>query len=542
MCQYGADEAAPQNLDFVRRQELWHARRSACVECEAAHGISISACRGRRALLQLDLRVDVLARGRGGVVGGAEWFGCGEIVVSRILYGMKTDTKTVVGAIDPDVLSFTVGEDPILDLRLAQWDCYGTAAHVTMLTAMDVTPRIFTQDERDAILKKLADIRDTARAEKFVITDADQDCHLAIERNLTEALGTLGRRVHTGRSRNDQVATAVRLFTRDELLGTMTETISLAERLIGFAEKNREIPMVGRTHLQPAMPSSVGVWASAYGEELLDTLGILKAAYEYTDKCPLGSAASYGVPLPIDRGLTARLLGFREPIHNVLAAGNARGKMESIVISALQQVMLTISRLAQDLILFSMPEFGYFSIPKEFCTGSSIMPQKYNPDVCELLRSKAAQVCALSSGVAGIVEAMPGGYNRDLQDTKKLLMEALDTTRASLRIMARLVSGLQANPERLRAAFDEPGVFATDRALELVAKGMPFRDAYHQVRDHLEDLRGMDPDATIAKKTHEGAPFGLDFRLYADRIVAGRKQVSEMAEVVEKALSALLGA
>ena len=470
------------------------------------------------------------------------WTGCRGLVVSRILHGMKTDTKTVVGAIDPDVLSFTVGEDPVLDLRLAQWDCYGTAAHVTMLTAMDVTPRIFTAEERDAILKKLADIRDTARAGSFVITDADQDCHLAIERNLTEALGPLGRRVHTGRSRNDQVATAVRLFTRDELLGTMSETVALAERLIGFAEKNREIPMVGRTHLQPAMPSSVGVWASAFGEELLDTLGILKAAYEYTDKCPLGSAASYGVPLPIDRKLTARLLGFREPIHNVLAAGNARGKTESIVISALQQVMLTLSRLAQDLILFSMPEFGYFSIPKEFCTGSSIMPQKYNPDVCELLRSKAAQVCALATGVAGIVEAMPGGYNRDLQDTKKLLMEALDTTRASLRIMARLVSGLRADPVRLRAAFEEPGVFATDRALELVARGMPFRDAYHQVRDHLEDLRGMDPDATIAKKTHEGAPFGLDFRLYANRIADGRKMIAGFSEVVQKALSALLGA
>ena len=182
------------------------------------------------------------------------------------------------------------------------------------------------------------------------------------------------------------------------------------------------------------------------------------------------------------------------------------------------------------------------SIPKEFCTGSSIMPQKYNPDVCELLRSKAAQVCALATGVAGIVEAMPGGYNRDLQDTKKLLMEALDTTRASLRIMARLVSGLRADPVRLRAAFEEPGVFATDRALELVARGMPFRDAYHQVRDHLEDLRGMDPDATIAKKTHEGAPFGLDFRLYANRIADGRKMIAGFSEVVQKALSALLGA
>ena len=452
------------------------------------------------------------------------------------------DTKTVVGAIDPDVLAFTVGKDPILDRRLAQWDCYGTAAHVTMLTAMQVEPRIFSAEERDAVLAQLAILRDRARAGQFEITEADQDCHLAIERNLTEALGTLGRRVHTGRSRNDQVAVAVRLFTRHELLGTQDEILALAEALIAFAREHRALPMVGRTHLQPAMPSSVGVWASAYGEELLDTLGIVRAAYDYVNKCPLGSAASYGVPLPIDRALTARLLGFRAPIHNVLAAGNARGKMESIVISACEQVMLTLSRLAQDLILFSMPEFGYFSIPKEFCTGSSIMPQKYNPDVCELIRSKAAQVCALAGGAASIVEAMPGGYNRDLQDTKALLMEALDVTRASLRILSRLVSGLQPHPDRLRDAFKDPGVFATDRALELVAAGMPFRDAYHQVRDHLEELRGMNPDETIAKKTHAGAPFGLDFDLYAHRIAEEKAAVRTLDEAASRPLAELLGA
>ena len=450
------------------------------------------------------------------------------------------NAKTVVGSIDPDVLAFTVGQDPVLDLRLAEWDCYGTAAHVTMLSRMKVSPKLFSKEECDAVLRELAKIRDAARAGKFRITEEDQDCHLAIERNLTERLGDLGKRVHTGRSRNDQSATAIRLFARDQLLGTVGETLDLAEALLRFARRNRTLPMVGRTHLQPAMPSSVGTWASAWAEELLDGLPLLWGAYETTDRCPLGSAASYGVPLPIDRALTARLLGFREPVHNVLAAGNSRGKVEAAVVSALSQTMLTLSRLAQDLILFSMPEFGYFSLPREFCTGSSIMPQKYNPDVCELVRSKAAQVVGLAASASGILVGMPGGYNRDLQDTKKLLMEALDTTRASLRIMARLAGGLVAHPDRLRAAFAEPGVFATDRALELVAGGMPFRDAYHQVRDHLEDLRGMDPDEAVARKTHLGAPFGLDFARYAAWVRAERAALRAAAAPVGRALRKLL--
>ena len=425
-----------------------------------------------------------------------------------------TDTKTVVGRIDADVLAFTVGKDPVLDLDLVAWDCYGSAAHVTMLSRMPHKPRLFSAAERDAVVAALAAIAAEAAAGRFAITAADQDCHLAIERTLTEKLGDLGRRVHTGRSRNDQVATALRLYLRDQLLGSMDEMTALAEALLKFAKRHARLPMVGRTHLQPAMPSSVGLWASSYAEGLLDDLGVVRAAYDFADRCPLGSAASYGVPLPTDRAFLAEALGFREPINNVLHAGNSRGKTESVAVSALCQPMLTLSRLAEDLILFTMPEFDYFAIPREFCTGSSIMPQKYNPDVCELIRAKAAKVVGLSTGVATLLKAMPGGYNRDLQDTKEMLMEALATTRASLRIMTRLVGGLVPVPEKLRAAF-APGVFATDRALELVAGGMAFRDAYHQVRDHLDELAAMDPDAAVAAKTHLGATAGLDFAMYA---------------------------
>ncbi len=450
--------------------------------------------------------------------------------------------STTVGNINEDVLKFTVGEDPVLDLNLVEWDCLGSAAHVTMLSSIDVDPILFTKEDRDAVVRELTEIIRRSRKGEFTITNEDQDCHLAIERTLTEKLGDIGKRIHTGRSRNDQSATAVRLYARDSLLGVIDETLALCDSLVSFGKENRTIPMVGRTHLQPAMPSSVGIWATAYAEELLDTIdNVIWGAVNFTNRCPLGSAASYGVPLPIDREQTAELLAFQAPIHNVLAAGNSRGKTESVIISALAQVMITVSRLAQDLIIFSMPEFGYFSIPKEFCTGSSIMPQKYNPDVCELIRSKAAQVVALSTAANSILVGMPAGYNRDLQDTKKIVMEAFDTTRATLRILACLTGGLKAHPDRLRAAFEDPGVFATDQALELVAKGMPFRDAYHQVRDHLEDLRGMDPDEIIAKKTHVGAPFGLDFEGYEDWIDEEKHSLFHARADINEAFASLLG-
>lgn len=459
---------------------------------------------------------------------------------------MKKKTKgassTIVGAINEDVLKFTVGLDPILDLRLVEWDCLGSAAHVSMLSSIPINPILFTKEDRNAVVSGLVEIIKRSREGIFSITDEDQDCHLAIERTLTEKLGDIGKRVHTGRSRNDQSATAIRLYARENLLVSIEETLELSSALVGFGKKNKELPMVGRTHLQPAMPSSVGVWATAYAEELLDTItNVLWGAFGYTNRSPLGSAASYGVPLPIDRAMTASALGFDEPIHNVLAAGNSRGKTESVIVSALSEIMVTVSRLAQDLILFTMPEFGYFSIPKEFCTGSSIMPQKYNPDICELIRSKAAQVVGLSTAAKGIIVGMPGGYNRDLQDTKKILMEAFDTTGATVRILTSLVKGLVAHPDKLRDAFKDPGVFATDRALELVASGMAFRDAYHEVRDHLEDLRGMDPDKVIAQKTHIGAPFGLDFDYYANRIKEERANVTGKHKAINKSFSKLLG-
>lgn len=449
------------------------------------------------------------------------------------------DKKTIVGAIHPDVLTFTEGKDPILDLALAQVDCIGTAAHVTMLTKMPYTPAIFSEEERCAVIRSLKEIIAISARGEFVITPEDQDVHLAVERQLTERLGDLGRKVHTGRSRNDQVAVDIRLHARNELISLTQEVAALATALLDFAQAHKDIPLVGRTHLQPAMPSSVGMWASAYAEMLLDDTYMLEAARKVNDCCPLGSAAGYGVPLPIDRALTARLLGFKRPHHNVFHASNARGKNEAVILAALSQMMLTLSRMAEDLILFSMPEFGYFVLPRELCTGSSIMPQKYNPDVLELIRAKAALVMGYSTAANAIIKALPGGYNRDLQDTKELYMEGLNVTRTSIRIMTLMATSLKVNPDKLRAGFSS-GVFATDRALELVAGGMPFRDAYHEVRDNLEALNAMDPDEAIAKKTHLGGTAGIDYAYLLDRTRAIKKEADEAEALVKVTFDALL--
>lgn len=449
---------------------------------------------------------------------------------------MKTE-KTITGDVDPDVLDYTVGDDPVLDMDLVRWDCLGTAAHVTMLSEMPVTPPVVTQEEAARVRAALADV---VADRFFVVREQDQDVHMAVETRLTETLGDLGKKIHTGRSRNDQVAVDVRLHIKDQLLGLEEELADLAAALVDFGKVHDRVPMVGRTHLQPAMPSSVGVWATGHAEMILDQTANLEAAYTLNDACPLGSAAGYGVPLPLDRQWTSDLLGFARPLHNVFGASMGRGEDEAALLSALAQLMAVLSRLAEDMILFSMPEFGYFTLPRAYCTGSSIMPQKYNPDVLELVRSKTAQVLGLATAALSMLHAMPGGYNRDLQDCKGLYMKGLSITRTTLRILAKFVRGLGIDEAKLRAGFI-PGVFATDVALRKVAAGTPWREAYHQVRDNLEALATEDPDAAVAAKTHAGATAGLDYALYAGRVAALRTSVAARMEQFEAKMKELLG-
>ncbi len=449
---------------------------------------------------------------------------------------MKTE-KTITGDVDPDVLDYTVGDDPALDMDLIRWDCLGTAAHVTMLSEMPVTPPVVTKDEAAQVRAALA----TVVADKsFVVREQDQDVHMAVETRLTEMLGDLGKKIHTGRSRNDQVAVDVRLHIKDQILGLEGELADLATSLVDFGKTHDRLPMVGRTHLQPAMPSSVGVWATGHAEMILDQVANLEAAYKMNDACPLGSAAGYGVPLPLNRQRTSDLLGFARPMHNVFGASMGRGEDEAALLSALAQLMAVLSRLAQDMIIFSMPEFGYFTLPRAYCTGSSIMPQKYNPDVLELVRSKTAQMLGLATAALSMLHAMPGGYNRDLQDCKGLYMKGLAITRTTLRILAKFVQGMGVDEAKLRAGFI-PGVFATDVALRKVAEGTPWREAYHQVRDNLEALATEDADAAVAAKTHTGATAGLDYALYEARIQELGNSVTARAAAFESHMKELLG-
>ena len=448
--------------------------------------------------------------------------------------------KTITdNTIDQDVLNYTVGEDPVLDLALAKWDCMGTAAHVTMLSEMKGLKRpIVTKAEAARVRKELGRIVRTI-GRGFEIRVDDQDVHMAVERMLTEKLGDLGKKIHTGRSRNDQVAVDVRLHMKSELLETEKEICALAAELCSFGFDAGAIPLVGRTHLQPAMPSTVEMWATGHAEMIVDQLANFEAAYALADANPLGSAAGYGVPLPLDRQRTTKLLGFARTLHNCFGASMARGECEAALLSSLAQLMCVLSRLAEDMIIFSMPEFAYFKLPREYCTGSSIMPQKFNPDVLELVRGKTAQVIGWQTAALTLLHAMPGGYNRDLQDAKLLYMKGLDTTRTTLRILAKLVRGMKVNPDACRAAFT-PGVFATDVALKKVADGMPWRDAYHDVRDQFAllydgkpcEVSGLDPDEQVALKKHEGTCLGIDHDLY-------QRRISEATDSADARLAAL---
>ena len=448
----------------------------------------------------------------------------------------KTITDSTV---DQDVLTYTVGEDPVLDLALARWDCMGTAAHVTMLSEMKLPKPIVTKTEASKVRKELGKIVKLAAAGKFTIREDDQDVHMAVERMLTEKLGDLGKKIHTGRSRNDQVAVDVRLHMKDEILATELEMLQLASELCAFGWDAGTIPLVGRTHLQPAMPSTVEMWATGHAEMVIDQLENFEAAYRLANLNPLGSAAGYGVPLPLNRKRTTELLGFDRTLHNCFGASMARGECEASLLSALAQLMCVLSRLAEDMILFSMPEFAYFKLPREYCTGSSIMPQKFNPDVLELVRGKTAQVIGWQTAALTLLHAMPGGYNRDLQDAKLMYMKGLDTTRTTLRILAKVVKGMKVNPDACRQAFT-PGVFATDVALRKVAGGMPWRDAYHEVRDHLELLNNEDCDAAVKAKRHEGTCLGIDHDLYQRRISSAVDSATSRRATLEAKCKALL--
>lgn len=415
--------------------------------------------------------------------------------------------------LDSLIEEYTVGNDYILDLDLIEFDCIGSIAHAKMLSTIG----ILTDDEYQKLEAELNNIIEDVKNNNFVIKRSDEDCHTAIEARLTDRLGEVGKKIHTGRSRNDQVITATRLYTKFQIEQTISSGLSLITSLTKMARENSDVPMVGRTHMQTAMPSSIGLWMGAFAEELTDSLRLLESIYHIVDQNPLGSAASYGVPLPLDRALTAELLGFKKVQNNVLYVNNSRGKFESMVLDALDQISLTLSKMAQDLILFSLPEFDYFSLPKELCSGSSIMPQKKNPDGFELLRSKSAIVSSCAFQVKSIIRSLPSGYNRDFQDTKEPFLRGCNTALLSIRVMELSMINLKVNKDKCLEGFT-PEIYATDAALELVAKGASFRDAYVEVGLNVDKLGQRDAVESIKSRTHLGSTGNLGLELIEEAV------------------------
>ena len=439
-------------------------------------------------------------------------------------------------AIDPEIEQFTVGEDHLLDRALVRADCLGSAAHATMLAKVG----ILKAAERDRLLKGLKAVLKDFAAGRFAIRPEQEDVHTAVEEYLTKKLGALGKKLHTGRSRNDQVLVDLRLWGKERLHVLAERVIALVRALAAFAKQHEFVPMPGRTHMQIAMPSSLGLWSGAWAEALLDDLELVKAAHTLTDQSPLGSGAAYGSALPLDREMVADLLGFAKVQNNVLYCANSRGKAELATLQACAQVMVDLSRLATDLAIGSTPEFGYFRIPKELCTGSSMMPQKRNPCGLELVRAKAAAVLGAEGQIAGILRALPSGYNRDVQETKGPFMRGVEATAGSLSVMRLTFEKLEVIEENLRAGFP-PEIYATDRALELVADGVPFRDAYRRVAAHLEELSDRDPVKNLKSKKLVGGPGRLGLALLTKRADAAAKWLGGVREPFQAALAKLMG-
>lgn len=411
--------------------------------------------------------------------------------------------------LDPLIEKFTVGRDYLLDQALVPADCVASLAHAAMLASIG----ILTEEELASLKEGLLSILEEHARGDFVIRRSDEDGHTALENRLVELAGEAGKKIHTGRSRNDQVLTATRLFGKRTVLEILTAGIELGRTLLSFAKAQAEVPMPGRTHMQIAMPSSVGLWAGAWAEEILDGLKNLKNGYDLFNQSPLGAAASYGVPLPLNREMTAQAMGFPQVQNNVLYVNNSRGKLETLVLSALDYLGITLSSMAQDLILFSLGEFGYFTLPPELCSGSSIMPQKKNPDALELIRAKSAALSSCAQQVREINRSLPSGYNRDFQETKEPFLRGMEVGEAMLRVMDLTFTNLEVNQKALEGGFS-PEIYATDAALTMAAQGFSFRDAYRRVGLSLEGGGGevnlaRDPRESAASRTHTGSSGNL---------------------------------
>ncbi len=375
--------------------------------------------------------------------------------------------------VDQKIIDFTVGNDFILDKKLLKYDCLASIAHVKMLAKIG----ILTQEESLNLEKLLKEIKNLAEKNQFEIKKEWEDGHTAIENYLTEKLGDLGKKVHTFRSRNDQVLVALRLFYKEELLKTKNLIKDFQASLQNFQAKNKDIPIPGYTHTRKAMPSSIELWIQSFVDSMEDNLKLLEITFELADQNPLGTAAGYGVPAEIDRDFVTKELCFGKTQENPIYTQASRGKIESSILHLLTQIMFDLNKISTDLIMWSMDNFDLVSLPKELTTGSSIMPQKQNPDVLELVRAKYHLVLSDEFKLKTLTANLISGYNRDLQLTKEPVMNSLEITEDSLSIMTFLFENLKVNREKCKEAMTAE-LFATEEAYKLVSEGIPFREAY----------------------------------------------------------------
>lgn len=400
--------------------------------------------------------------------------------------------------VNKEIERFTVGRDREMDLYLAKYDVMGSMAHITMLETIG----LLKKEELNGLLKELKNIYAICERGEFVIEDGIEDVHSQVEVMLTNKLGDIGKKIHSGRSRNDQVLVDLKLFTRQELKDIVEAVKILFDELIQKSNQYKDILMPGYTHLQIAMPSSFGLWFGAYAESLADDVTFLQAAYKITNRNPLGSAAGYGSSFPLNRTLTTKLLGFDSMDYNVVYAQMGRGKMERNVAFALASVAGTLAKMAFDACMFNSQNFSFVKLPKECTTGSSIMPHKKNPDVFELIRAKSNKIQSLPQQVMLIMNNLPVGYFRDLQIIKEVFLPAFDELKDCLQMAAYIINKIEVNEHILDNPMYDP-MFSVEEVNNLAASGVPFRDAYKKVG--LEIEAGTFKANKNIHHTHEGS-------------------------------------
>ncbi len=438
--------------------------------------------------------------------------------------------------LDKSIEKFEVGEDYLLDSKLVEYDIYGSIAHCRMLTKIG----ILDNNEFSKIKTELINILDKHKKQDFIISVEDEDIHTKVENYLTERLGETAKKLHTARSRNDQVLLDIRLYTKKELITLKEAILDLAYKLFTFAKKYEFIPMPGYTHMQLAMPSSIGMWSGAFIESILDELSFINYVYNLNDQCPLGSGAGYGVSIPIDREMTAKDLGFKKLQVNSLYCSNSRGKIEANTISAIVSLGLVMNKISSDLLLFTTKEFDFFDIEEGITTGSSIMPQKKNLDVLELIRAKISSLIGLELSIKSLITNLPSGYNRDFQDTKKFLINAFEIILPILSIMSLVIEGLRPKEDKLIKAHKKE-IYSTNEAYKLVLNDkIAFRDAYKQIANSLDKLESYNPYDVVKSTKVIGSTGNLKLDDYSNIIEKEKNLVLNEKSVIETHFKKLL--